>query len=236
MPSASASGHRALLEPPSTFLIDPNQSYIVLSGTAGNTTNIPIEEQFSGSLRTSLSGSIIADTTDLSSIAFFPQSSIQPALQPALALPGNVPAQFAGRADNFITIWSVSYGAFQNIIMTTPTSATTATGGVLDTSKIKIAFNSGIAKMLLGTSVAGTLPITVNPTNSVASGSLAAIGSQTTMTIPFMLDGVVEQGQVFAATVHFSGQIVAVAAVPEPSTLTLGAFGVIALLTFRRRR
>ena len=56
------------------------------------------------------------------------------------------------------------------------------------------------------------------------------------MTIPFVLNGVVKEEGVFAATVQFTGQIVAVANVREPSTIILAALGGLALLAIKRHR
>jgi hypothetical protein len=198
-----------------------------MAGTILNDEGIPLVEQFPGSLTTQLSGDVFANVSDLSAVTFSPLSSIQIATQPSLAAPGGVMAQFAAEgpfAND--TIFAAAYG----IVISTPAATTQALGGILDTTKIDFNFKSGSSDFTLGEAPSLSFAVTANSKNAAGPGSLQLTPVGTRMVIPIHFTGMG-----FDTNLVFTGQIVAVASVPEPSTLVLAAFGGLALLTLRRR-
>ena len=67
------------------------------------------------------------------------------------------------------------------------------------------------------------------------NGSLITVGPGSTITIPVLVDVLVDTGLIVVDAI-FQGQIVAHAAVPEPSTFALAGLGLVALIPVARRR
>lgn len=81
------------------FTIDAGLSTVALGGTAiSDFGSLPILEQSPGSLTTSIGGTLAVDFA-AGTIAFVGGSAIDPALQPGVFLPNNLPADFAARLD-----------------------------------------------------------------------------------------------------------------------------------------
>jgi hypothetical protein len=83
----------------------------------------------------------------------------------------------------------------------------------------------------------GTTGIGGNSGNiaGAGNGSIVTVGGISTLTVPVFVDVVVNTGLLVVDAI-FTGQIVATAVVPEPSSFALAGLGLIALVPAVRRR
>jgi hypothetical protein len=232
---------------PTTFVIDSNQSFLTLSIATqlGDQFTVP---QFPGSDTTSLSGTQTVGVTG-SSVQFLSTGDIHLANQsttvaPAIggAFPGSAPGQWGLLA----TLPGIVAGpgpggsgliATRSLVANATSGVIPLIGNTFDASQLVASLVAGTFDAnltVLGTPFVGTDGVGGFFNNELTGGTLTSAGGVETLTIPVL---VVEPFVINGVTVliAFSGQIVANAAVPEPSALILATLGGLALLAISRR-
>ncbi|HEY1599939.1 MAG TPA: PEP-CTERM sorting domain-containing protein [Pirellulales bacterium] len=184
---------------------------------------------------------------------FLPDANGGDATGPDPAGTGGAPAQFGllvnipGLATGYISISSALSDISDFSAGGTPLS-----GGSFDATQQNVLVTQGSiaywisapalsATPLFGSSVIA--PPTLAAQNGVDSagnsngqvGSVTTIGGVTTITLPIFADQVVSVSGL-PVDVVFTGQIVATATVPEPTTFALAGFGIVGLMLVATRR
>ncbi|HEY4313645.1 MAG TPA: PEP-CTERM sorting domain-containing protein [Pirellulales bacterium] len=210
---------------PVTFTIDSTQSQISLAieltdGTPISTAQSP------GSDTTTLFGTAQVDISP-TSIQFFASGNGQFALQPEPQSPladgtsGSAPAQYGLTID--IPGIGGGAGAVRQLVGDVTSSSLPLTGDSFDSTQLAMQFLTGSIAYnlnLLGTPVVGSADITFPVTNQASGGTLTVVGGQYVINIPILAVG---EGDVDGITLLgvYTGQIVATAPVPEPTTAAL---------------
>jgi hypothetical protein len=98
-----------------------------------------------------------------------------------------------------------------------------------------LAGNTAYNLTLLGNPIVGSIDTNFPALNMLAGGTLTSAGGIYTLTLPMLVKGPVSVSGITIIDVY-SGQIVATAVVPEPTSLVLAAIGIVAVVACRRRR
>jgi hypothetical protein len=237
---AQLSSAGVLLASPFVFQIDNSQSFMSLefqtpAGDPLTTAQTP------GSDTTKLSGTLDVDLTG-STIQFLSTLDTQLALQniPQQPLingdPGSSPAQFGytvdspGVASGFI--------ASRNYVGDATSAPIPWSGGAFDATGVQVAVpisDSSYNVVVLGLPYQGDVVGGLPAANQLSDGSLTLSGGLYTLAFPLYVQ---TQFSLLGLDIVgvFSGQVVATAAVPEPSALVTATLGAIALMTMIRRR
>lgn len=216
-----------------TFVIDPNQSFVTLSGEIPGVG--PLLTQLPGSLTSNFLGTLEVDLDTAGFISFPGGGSFDVFAHPGSFQPGGLPADFAGRVeevlpgiDAFVTIRDL-------IGDVTGSAAPLALDGTFSVDNTRVDILSGIGESEIG-GLRGVSDFSggflVN--DSVDLGSLTTIGNDLVLAIPFDR---IEPLSTTVGTIELaiSGQLVAVATVPEPSTFVLLGLGGLAFAFVCRR-
>ncbi len=218
-----------------TFTIDPNQSFVTLTAEVPGVG--PMLEQLPGSLTTNFMGTIEVELGVPGQIAF-PGGGVADFLaHPGSFLPGGSPADFAGRIENvppsgdtaFVTLRGVSFD-------TTGAAVPLSAGGDFSADGLVFDILGGIGEVQLGPTLVSALlggGFLVNDT--AVPGSLETIGGDFFLVIPIAATTSIPGTPAGTIEMAISGQLVAVAPVPEPSTFILLAIGIAAFITVCRR-
>lgn len=226
-----------------TYTIDPLQSTLTLLGSL---TGNPASQQTSGSLTTSYSGTIVADRNP-GNIRFVGGSLLDAALQPVNqqprndGTPGSQPADYGRTAPG--PFGSTTLEAIRGLQLdlfddTSGIGATVAGNGDFASNSFGVEIDNGESDSIYGTvsneidlSGKGTANANTNP-----SSSLVLSGITETLTLRFSTGPI---GYSIAgtgdSTISFSGTIVAMREIPEPSALGAAAILGGGLLARRRR-
>ena len=186
------------------FVVDPAQSYVLMSGNVQYNGTYPYTEQFPGGLSTTLFGNVFADTSDPSSLWLF-SSVIGLATQSFPALPGPAPAQLAAQVLDFPSNGIVSNVAFQNIVMGTATTIAEVSGGMFPANRIYFDTAPGaIANIHAPDLYTGTSAVAASGRNTSTSGIWQSVGGTDQLIIPFSFTGTT-----IGTELQFEGVIVA---------------------------
>lgn len=222
-----------------TFTVDQGASYLNLSGLityhypSATDQGLPANPQTPGALSDQWGGAITADLTG-GVLTFTGGSSIIAALNPSAPFVGN-PTHTTGidnygeLASGLISVGTLSItGSYQGLVLdipagtvqngATPVGMTLAfTGGALEYS----GFAPALGGAFVGTSaMQSSSGVGANTTSNLVS--LTAVGSTELLIMPVQFQTTGGSGRVE----NWSGQIVAVATVPEPSTIALALLGL----------
>lgn len=227
---------------PHVFTIDPTRSHLnfALESSPGSPFT---SAQFSGANSTSLSGTQIVDITG-SNIKFISTGNVQFAAQSSPVAPafgGGYPGSAAGQYGLLAQIPGAISGpgpggtgliGARGFVGDATSGAIPLVGTTFDASQIVPDFTAGSLDYnlsIFSTPYQGSLNVGGNaPNNELTGGSLTNAGGIYTLTIPIFIESPVTVAG-YTAYEQFSGQVVATAAVPEPSTIVLGALGTVGL-------
>ncbi|MBX9791000.1 MAG: hypothetical protein K2Y37_18935 [Pirellulales bacterium] len=196
-----------------------------MSVTAGT---LSATEQMPGSLTTALQGSLMVDLNTPGAITFPGGGSVSLVDQPGPFVPGNGPAELAGQI--YVGTDLLIAGVLRGMQFDFSAAARPLDGqGHFDPSLSALVKAGALdyESDLLGS---GTSPLTGTYANhqTATPGTFTNTDGQKKLVIPFGYESLGQQGgQVFNIALH--GQIVAIAEVPEPATLTLAAMAGIFL-------
>lgn len=201
-----------------TFTIDPAQSLVSLSGTAGGAA---LQEQAAGSLSTPFSGTIVADVT-ANSVNFVGGSSIKPvaahAWEPgASGAPGSALASYGAKGSLIIVIFTANAKAASRNLAFDVTSggALPTTSGSFSSSGLIFNFvdtaNAVLDYQVTGAlSKSGSKVLSGLSTNKVATtSSISTVNGVETLTIPVNATYVFQLLSAGDTVLTFTGNIVA---------------------------
>ncbi|MEL7237739.1 MAG: hypothetical protein AAGK78_02665 [Planctomycetota bacterium] len=224
------------------FTVDPSQSSLTVSGSLGNGIfSVTAAPQFAGSDVATLQGNLQADVT-ATSISFTGGSAIDADVLATPVAPGVGGVAGTGPGDlGFVfagLLGAVNVDAAGRDLLFDVASgpAVLGTGGAFSAAANlsvldgDIDFN-GVA---LGEAAQGSVPLDgeVAPNVTALDGTLVEIGGLFVLTLPVEVTFEYEDDG-FTGSLLATGQIVATAPVPEPTSLTVLA---VAGLALRRRR
>lgn len=235
-----------------TFTLDSALSH--LSYAIESSPGVPLTTaQFAGSDTTSLSGTQTVNLTG-SSVQFLSTGNIQFGLQPSPvdpavggAYPGSAAGQYGLLALSPGVIGGPGPGgtgliAARDLVADATSGVIPLIGNTFDASQIVGAFVTGsldVNLLVAGNPYVGTVSTVGSANNELAGGTLTSAGGIDTLTIPIYVEAPVTVSGVTVLEA-ISGQMVATAAVPEPSSITLACVAVAGLvgeaLRVRRRR
>lgn len=220
-----------------TFAIDSQQSFITFSLETAQ--GVPISTaQTAGSDTTSLSGTMNVDLT-ATTIQFLTTSDTQFALQalPQSPLPGGGAGSAAAQYGLNVSLAGVGGGvvAARDYVSDTTSGAIPLVGNTFDATQTTLNLvvgNTDYNLTLFGNPFAGTIGTNFPGANMLSGGTITSAGGLYTLTLPVLVTGPVTVGGVTVTDVY-SGQIVATAAVPEPSSLALSIVGMLLAVIWR---
>lgn len=220
------------------FAIDASQSYVTLSGDVEGL--FPLLEQAPGSLTTAFGGSLSAQLARtggvFTDVKFDPINTMTVADQAGPFQPFNAPGELAAQVSIGSILAVATYrnsvghlnGGFVPISL----------AGSFPLSAIRIVMSTTLDAEALPLAPAASNPNTLNELLA-GSGNFSVVGNTATLIVPFTVSissNRNDLGVVLNQT--FTGQIVATATVPEPSSWMLAAGGmlpVVGLLLLRKR-
>lgn len=212
------------------FVIDASQSQLSVEGTV---LGVPFVEQAPGSLSTRIGGTLVADLAP-GSIQSPGGSKLTLENQPGLFLPLGLPANGAGQVK--FDDGSFAYGALRNTVADVLSGVLPVDSAGFFSANVTLNFPSGVLDVE-GLGISNSIP---NPSglqsNPVTLAQIIFDGSKITITAPIDANTTIYGffgGEI--AKLHYTGQIVATAIVPEPSTWCLTLLGLIALAIVGRR-
>lgn len=231
-----------------TFTIDPLQSSLTISGTAdfGVYGTYPIAPQGPGSTTAPISGSVVAITDLATTISFPGGSSLVPGITGNWApgvggAAGTQPAEFGVLVSGGF-LGGIDY-AGTNVNLDLTSGPIALLGPAFDATNLTGTLLSGTVDIrgygpLLNGAFDSQSFSNLSDQNQSGLGSLTVLGNLATLTIPVYVQ---EDLPFTFSTAHatLTGQIVATAVVPEPSTMAmaaLGAIGMVVLGGFRRAK
>jgi hypothetical protein len=229
-----------------TFTIDSTRSGLTLS--LDSKPGVPITTaQFPGSDRTSLSGTQTVDITG-NILTFISTANAQFGLQstavsPAVGgtYPGSAPGQYGLLASIPGLIGGPGPGgagliAVRGFVGDIRSGAIALSGSSFRADQVSLVLAGGQADANVtfpSGPFIGTDALSGFDANQLSGGTLTLSGNVYTLTLPIFASSSLTVGP---ATVleTYSGQVVATAVIPEPTTWILGALGVLALMVRRR--
>ncbi|HWA98199.1 MAG TPA: hypothetical protein VG713_06885 [Pirellulales bacterium] len=225
---------------PVVFSLDSAQSTITLSvqaegGTVVSTAQTP------GSDTTSLSGTFDIDL-EPGSIQFLSTNDTHFALQSvpqaplANASPGTAPAQYGLS----IALSGIATGvvAARDYVADATSGVLPLANGAFDATGVSLGVSAGTTSynlVVLGSPLVGTFGDLIPVPNQLPGGTLTRSGDVYTLTAPILAMGSIDANGIALFDV-FTGQVVATAVVPEPSSLLLATSIIVPLLELGRRR
>jgi hypothetical protein len=228
---------------PYTFTIDSTQSALTLSGAVSlaDLGTFPVSQQAPGSLTTSLSGTVELDTDLATTLTFSSGSSIAPDIGGAWSptaggFAGTQPAEYGVRIPVSV-IGGVDYAATNTVFDATSApigllaGAFDATQLTLNLLTTTVDFQSfGLLSGTFGTGVVTNQAAI----DQLGGGTLTVVGNVATLIVPIQISETLPIAN-SVAYLTLTGQLVATAVVPEPSSIILAAFGGLAFIAWRRR-
>lgn len=225
---------------PLSFTIDPEQSFgsFALETVDGEPISTP---QTPGSDTTNLSGTALIDV-DGGNIQFVTTADTQFALQPEDQQPlpggdpGTAPAQFG--LDILVPGTASGVTAARQYVADATSGPIPLIGTFFDSSQVTLDLPSGNTDYnltILGNPVSGSITENFPALNEIAAGQLVLENNVYTMTMPFLIAGSITISGIPIVPVY-SGQIVATAIVPEPSSAALALLGIAAVGVWPLRR
>jgi hypothetical protein len=211
------------------FVVDASQSQISVEGTV---LGVPFVEQAPGSLSTRIGGTLVADLGP-GSIQSPGGSKLTLENQPGLFLPLGLPANGAGQVQ--FDDGSFAYGALRNTVADVLSGVLPVDSAGFFPANVTLNFPSGVLDVE-GLGMSNSIP---NPSglqsNPATLGQIIFDGSKITITAPIDANTTIYGffgGEI--AKLHYTGQIVATAIVPEPSSWCLAMLGLISLAVVGR--
>jgi hypothetical protein len=229
------------------FNIDPNLSSLTFS--LKTTTNVTFTApQFAGADMASISGTMLVDVVPGTSVKFLSTADQQFALQPVPVAPGPggvFPGSAPGQYGLLALIPGVVGGpgpggtgliADRNLVADSTSGIIPLVAGSYDSTQVTQNLTSGIAEfnlLVLGNPVVSILSLSSSPAaNLLSGGTLVETPFLDTLTLPFLTNAQIS-GNGVVVIAQFSGELVATAKVPEPSTIVLGCLALIGLAAWR---
>jgi hypothetical protein len=229
----------ATLASPLTFTIDNTQSYgsFALETPEGLQITSP---QTPNSDTTSLSGTLNVNVT-ATSIQFLSTSDTQFALQAVdqAPLPGGSPGTAPAQFGLDVSLPTVASGvvAARSYVGDSTSGVISLVGTSFDASQVTLDLPVGITDYnltILENPISGSIDTNFPALNELTDGTLTLAGGMYTLNFPYRVSGPINVSGLTIINVY-SGQVVATAVVPEPSSLALFVLGVIAVSFLRRR-
>jgi hypothetical protein len=236
------------LAAPLVFNIDSTLSSISL--TMELTGGAPFTSaQFPGSNTTSLFGAMDVDVVPGTSVQFLTTGNTQLALQSlpvapqsgggVVGVPGSGPGQIG--LDALIPSFAQGVLAARHVIGDSTSGAIPLVGNAFDSTGLSFALVSGNADYNLSTFLGpeiGTASIVGGGAlDTLSGGTLTEVGTLLTLTLPLLVNEDLTIAGI-PVTAVLTGQIVATATIPEPSTMVLACLAAIGLgvVAIRKRR
>jgi hypothetical protein len=234
---------------PLAFTIDRTRSQLTLTyeTSPGSPFTTP---QFPGSDTASIAGTAIVDVTG-SSIQFLSTGNTQFALQPAAvapaiggAYPGSAPGQYGLLGLSPGVLGGPGPGgtavlAARGLVAGGTSGVIPLIGNSFDASQLVLAYVAGtvdLNSLVLGNPFIGTFSaVGTAGNNQLTGGILTSGGGVDTLTVPIFSESTLNAD---GATIlqEVSGQLVATAVVPEPSSMILASLAVAGLVSLAYRR
>jgi hypothetical protein len=229
-----------------TFTIDSNLSTITLSGVVAAAT---ITQQSAGSLTDRFGGTV--DVTYNGTTLTFNSANADALLNPSSPFsPPDGTGGSTGVEDNYgirapiIPVILVADGAIRDLAFSIASGAIPLVGSTFDATQLNVTTTAGVVDYAAGSLGSGFLPMAGETGANQAAPGVFVLGpgGLATLTIPFSYSQPFDVLDTDSdpttndSVLNLTGQLVATAIVPEPSSWMLIAMGGAALVCRRRRK
>ena len=199
----------AAAEAENSYVVDPSESYITLTGYLGA---LPIESQFFGSLTTTLTGTIVVDRAAPDLLVFNPLTTIALTTQATNSAPFDAPAALSAKVTNLFPGVDGNFAIRNAGVSPADGFVSHFTGGVLDPTP-PFSFSNGLFDIVIPGHVNyANIPITFGSgaSNPTAPGTIAPVGSQDRLELPFDFSTkLTDPFTGISADLHLTGRVVA---------------------------
>jgi hypothetical protein len=217
-----------------TFTIDPNQSTLVLSGSLSGSA---IQQQGAGSLSTAYSGSIDAffNATQIMFNNANVDALVSGTWQPGLSgTTGSAAADYGAKAT--VVIFT-GVGAVRDFTFNISSGLLPRTGSAFDASQLTLSTTAGSFDYNVPSVKSGSQTLTgQSALDQLTAGMITQSGNVETLTIPISYTQTFTLLSANDSTLTVTGNLVAIAAVPESSSVSLLLCGGVLLIAMSARR